>query len=90
MAFGTFELNVNYAHNGRWFAGPDHRLSQKPYDIVNGQIAFSPDGENWKVRLWAKNLFDEEYFTVLGSQAASDYAGYAPPRTFGITLEKPF
>jgi iron complex outermembrane receptor protein len=90
VAFGTFKLNVNYAHNGRWFAGPDHRLSQKPYDIVNGQIAFSPDDESWKVRLWAKNLFDEEYFTVLGSQAASDYAGYAPPRTFGITLEKPF
>jgi iron complex outermembrane recepter protein len=89
-SFGTFTLSANYSYVGRWYGEPDHRLSQKAYEVVGGQVSFAPTDEAWVVRLWGRNLFDEEYVILTGSQGSGDFATYAPPRTYGVTFEKPF
>lgn len=89
-SYGTFSLTGNYSYVSRWYGEPDHRLSQPAYQVVGGQLAFTPTEGGWTARLWARNLLDEQYVILIGSQASGDFATYAPPRTFGITLEKPF
>lgn len=50
--------------------------------------------ENWSVRLWGKNVFDEEYVAnsfVIASPFFSQYLGtFGPKRTFGVTLDANF
>ncbi len=87
---GTIRFNASYAYNSGWYAEPDNRLEQKGYSLFNGQISFEPESTPVRVRLWAKNLFNKQYIVSLGSQFFGDYAYYAPPRTYGVTVEKKF
>jgi iron complex outermembrane receptor protein len=88
--FGDLDLSVSYAYNSGFFGEPDNRLHQPPYNLVNAQIAWTSTDELYKVRLWGRNLNDAQYTTALGSQPNGDFALFAPPRTYGITVSRNF
>jgi len=50
--------------------------------------------ENWSLRLWGKNVFDEEYVAnsfVINNPFFASYIGtFGPKRTFGVTLDANF
>jgi len=50
--------------------------------------------ENWSIRLWGKNVFDEEYVSnsfVINNPFFASYIGtFGPKRTFGVTLDANF
>ena len=49
--------------------------------------------ENWNVSVWGKNLTDDEYATMTNNtQAFSGNKAFvlAPPRTFGVNLQRTF
>lgn len=84
---GEFNFNVNYYHNGGWYANPDNRVKQPAYDVVNANMAFEPSGlQGVKVNIWGKNIFDEYYASQYNSQLYGNTLNPAPGRTFGVTV----
>lgn len=71
----TYSLGMAYHHQKGFFARADllgtgefygdagNHTRQEAYAIVNLRVGYAAD--HWDVVLWCKNLFDEEYVTVL-------------------------
>jgi iron complex outermembrane receptor protein len=95
--WGTFNLN--------WFWRDDHNTGsdlapikeQDAYSLVNGSIGVHTGDGRWEAQLWAQNLLDESYDTVIfnsvlhrdgGSVSKSRFVG--PPRMYGLTLRTNF
>jgi iron complex outermembrane receptor protein len=82
---GELAFNATYAYNDGWKWEADNRTSQKPFHIVNTQIMWTADEDRYSVRIWARNLLKEKYYTQVQS-ALSDLGVAAAPRTYGVTL----
>lgn len=81
-----------YYSDSRRFADNAEDLRSDPYQLVNASIGY--ERENWDVRLWGRNLTDEQY-TIRGFYFPNDPRdGYAErgwfqlgePRRYGVTL----
>lgn len=83
-------VNVNWAHTSRIYWEVDNRLTQAPTDIVNAQLSFGSMDEAWRIRLWARNLTDEKYFSTVSSAPTGDLGSPAAPRAYGVTLDFKF
>lgn len=83
---GTLTADVGYYYNDGFYFEPDNRVRQDAYETVSAQLAWAPTDESWRIRLWAKNLLEEEYWYQV-STSLGDAATAAPPRTFGISFE---
>src|SRR3546814_10401079 len=60
------------------------------YSLLNGSIGWRADG-GAEIRLWAKNLTNENYFQYRIEQSlVGDGQVQAPPRTYGVTLSTAF
>jgi iron complex outermembrane recepter protein len=90
LALAKVGVSVTYAYNSGWYAEPDNRLRQSSYSLVNAQVYLSTLNERYRLKFWGRNLTDAEYAQSLASQGNGDYIQYAPPRTFGVTLEGKF
>ena len=88
--FGDVTLSSTYAYDDGFFGEPDNRLHQPAYHVVNSQIAWKSYSGVYSVRLWGKNLTNAEYTTSIGSQPNGDFAVFAPPRTYGVTVSTSF
>lgn len=87
--FARFE----WQHTGDQFFSVFNRptIAQDSFDVFNASVGISSDDGRWSVRGWARNLFDEEYFSNLFESGVSTTAAVpqgfvAPPRTYGVTL----
>ena len=87
---GDFIANFTYSYVDGWYAEADNRLRQGPYSVVNTQIAWHSSDDLYTVTVWGRNMLDTQYLVALDSQANGDFAQYAPPRTFGVTLKRSF
>lgn len=60
------------------------------YTTVNARVGFESADERWSVMLWAKNIFDEYYYTqvIASYDSASRYAGM--PATYGVKFSFKF
>jgi iron complex outermembrane receptor protein len=57
------------------------------YGIANARIGIRTDDGLFDISLWAKNLFDKEYFTTLsGANTGAVTANLGDPQTYGITV----
>ena len=62
------------------------------YSLVNARIGFRWS-EGWSVSLWARNLFDKDYFELLSAAPGNSglYVGLpGDPRTIGVTMRMSF
>jgi iron complex outermembrane receptor protein len=87
---GNIAFNATYLHNSGWYAAPDNRLRQAAYNVVNGQAAWKSTDLLNEVRLWGKNIGNQDYAETIFSQARGDVIEYAPPRTYGVTYQRNF
>ena len=80
----TYMLGVAY-HNGFNF-DTQGLVSQPAYWMVNTSLTWTSSDSAWSVKLWANNLFDQEWFAQ--KQVSNVGETYSPgaPRTFEITL----
>lgn len=64
------------------------------YGLVNLYVNVGSTSDRWQVSLWARNVFDKDYFAALsvgGAFAAGYVAGtIGDPRTYGATLRLQF
>ncbi|MET0985241.1 MAG: TonB-dependent receptor [Steroidobacteraceae bacterium] len=91
VAAGELGFNVNYYYNDGFYFEPDNRVKQDSYSIVNAQVAYSfgPD-QRYRVRVFGKNLGDEEYFNSITEFAFGDQAVPGQPRTYGVGIDVNF
>ena len=87
---GSLNMTANWSYNSGFFYEPDNRLRQKAYSVVNLSAVWKDRTEKNSVRLWARNLTNDQYTVAEYAQGNGDYAQYAPPRTFGVTLGRNF
>jgi iron complex outermembrane recepter protein len=83
-ATGSLYYNSGFA----WT--PDNRVKQGDYVLLNGQIAWSPDDNHYRISLWGKNLTNTLYSLGVSVSGFADAAAYARPRSYGVTAEYRF
>jgi iron complex outermembrane receptor protein len=59
---------------------------QQSVDLVTASVQWNSADDKYSVRVWGKNLTDEEYWSFNNSTATVTKQVPAPPRTFGITF----
>ena len=101
MTAGDLDFVLNYSHSGDYFFDADNGLGQiapsqpgnnhqDEFDIFNASITWYSEGDDWNVRLWGKNLTDEEYFSFGNQTATITKKTPAPPLTYGLTYTMHF
>jgi iron complex outermembrane recepter protein len=98
---GRFDLNLSWTHTGNYFATADNgkgqiapssskNTMQRLLDVLNGSLGWTSVGSDLAVRLWAKNLTDERYWSFADEISFATFYSPAPPRTYGLTISKRF
>ncbi|MXW19603.1 MAG: TonB-dependent receptor [Gammaproteobacteria bacterium] len=60
---------------------------QKAYGVANVSVRWTPAGGRWLLTAWCKNLSDTLYADQRTSFAGASWAHYAPPRTYGVSVQ---
>jgi iron complex outermembrane receptor protein len=90
LGIGKFAANATYAYDGSWYAESDNRLKQPSYGVLNAFLSFGSADDDLVFKVWGKNLTDKLYAAFIASQTNGDFAQWAPPRTYGVTIAKKF
>ena len=81
-----FDARVDFNHRGRMFATPLNLAANGGRTLANA--TFNLKGGHWRLALWSRNLFDEEY--VGNSFVVPSFTRYivalGARRTFGLTV----
>lgn len=84
---GGFGAGVNAYYNGGFFWDPENRLKQKAYTLADANLRWHSSESGLQVQLWAKNIFDKQYYSyVTSSRGSPDTGAPGAPRTFGISF----
>ncbi len=99
---GVVHVDARYASEHNTGADLDIEKTQEAFTVVNAKLMLTrPGSPSWTVDLWARNLFDEEYF-VTAFDAPLQGSGTGPgstqsfnaflgnPREYGISLRYEF
>lgn len=60
---------------------------QKAHGVTNVSVRWTPADERWLLTAWCKNLGDTLYADQRTSFAGASWAHYAPPRTYGVSVQ---
>jgi iron complex outermembrane receptor protein len=90
LSFGKLAANVTYAYEGSYYAEADNRLKQASYGVLNAFVSLGKLDDDLVVKFWGKNLTNKLYAAFIASQTNGDFAEWAPPRTYGVTIAKKF
>lgn len=63
--------------------GPERR---EPTNLYDARIIYTNASDAWSVSLWGKNLSDEVTRSFQGTFLGANFGAYAPPRTYGLSL----
>lgn len=92
---GILDLDLDYGWKHHYWANSDNapgRLNrrtslQKAFGVANAALRWTaPDGK-WRIGAWCKNLTDTLYADQRIGFAGAYWAHYAPPRTYGVTVQ---
>ena len=87
LSVGALELRGDYRYQAKSFREPDNSIAILPaFGVWDASLAFDSPDDRWRLALWAKNLLDNEYISHLYNLGGTDYALFAPPRTYGLSL----
>src|SRR3546814_519075 len=87
---GRAFASATLSHTSSYYVSGGNRLKMPAYSLLNGSIGWRADG-GAEIRLWAKNLTNENYFQYRIEQSlVGDGQVQAPPRTYGVTLSTAF
>jgi iron complex outermembrane receptor protein len=84
-SIGEFQIDGTISYRDDVFVSADNRLEIPGYWLANASIGWTSTSGRFGLRVWARNLFNEDYYANRTEQALGDIQYLAPPRTFGIT-----
>jgi iron complex outermembrane receptor protein len=85
---GTLDLFVSASYSSGFFWDPDNFVKQDAFTLIDSSIKYTfPNDHTW-LRLWGKNLTNEERFNGEAEQDLNygNPGSPAAPRTYGITV----
>jgi iron complex outermembrane recepter protein len=85
-SMGEFGINASVSQRGKVYVSAANRLAIPSYAVVNGTLSWTSNDEHFGVQVWARNLFNKDYYINRTEQALGDIQFLAPPRTIGVTL----
>ena len=86
LSIGVLDANISYAYNSGFYFNADNRVKQDAYGLVNAQLGWTSPDETYNLRLWARNLLDEEYLTFVSEAPTGDLGSPGMGRTYGVTV----
>ncbi|WP_219894216.1 TonB-dependent receptor [Aquisediminimonas profunda] len=89
---GSLSFAGDYFHSTRWYEGPENRLSQAPYSLVNASVTWNlDDDEKYSFKVWGRNLTNARHANQLTAQTNDlDMLQPADPRTYGVSFSVKF
>ena len=89
----AWTLRANVEGKDKFYFSDSHDAESSDYTIVNASADYRHN-KNWKVSIWARNLFNKDYATrgfFFGNNPAKGYINetyvqYAEPRVAGMTV----
>ena len=90
---GRLSFSVDWSYRSTTFFDNDKVTgsSQPSYDLTNARLTYTSPDEKYQIRLWVKNLFDEDYLRrtlqVLDTPLGFASGLFGDPRTYGISLQ---
>lgn len=90
IATGDVALSLAWVYNDGFYFDPQNATKQPSYNLINASIGYQPASGGWGVRLWGKNLTQEQYYTAIVPQTYGDTATPAAPRSYGISFNVQF
>lgn len=85
---GGFFSRLELQGLGTYFFDDANSLKQDPFVLVNARIGY--EFNNFRVYLFANNLFDEEYFTAAFAPFGVPRANFGDRRVIGIQFQTRF
>jgi len=82
----ALRFRINYAKQGELFWLPDNLTWEEGYGLLDGRISLQPEGRNWRVSVWGRNLTDELYRVNVIPFFGDEVSRLGTPRTYGIEL----
>ena len=91
---GAFFARLEADARDAFFFSDNHNLKSEPYQLVHASAGYR--GGGWNVRVWGKNLTDEDYFVrgfFFGNDPRDGYTArgftqLGAPRRFGVSASK--
>jgi len=87
----SIEIGGGYSYRSEIFDDPDNNLGEvRPSRGLFDAHARWEAADGLVVRLWGRNLTDENYVVRISDSFQSRVVNYGAPRSFGITVSKDF
>ena len=80
------DFAISNLYSTGFFTQPDNYLKQNSYVNTNASVNVKVADNRFNVKLWVSNLFDKNVLTIASASSSFQFASYAAPRTFGISL----
>ncbi len=77
---------VSYNRQGMLQWLPDNFQQEASYGLLDANLTFAPEGQNYSISLWGKNLTDELYRTNIIFFFGDEVGTLGAPRTYGISV----
>ncbi|WP_298670968.1 TonB-dependent receptor [uncultured Sphingomonas sp.] len=87
---GKVDFSADYYYNSGFSWTFDNRYREASYSLVNAQLGWSPDGKNFRLSVFGKNLTNELYSMGTSVTTFATAAAYAPPRSYGVAASFKF
>ncbi|KKC26023.1 TonB-dependent receptor [Sphingomonas sp. SRS2] len=88
--FGKLGGSANMYHTDDVPLEQSNRVRQKQYTLFNAQIWYELPASGLRFTLWGKNLSNKAVIQSSFITSATDGVSYAPPRTYGATVQYSF
>jgi iron complex outermembrane receptor protein len=88
--WGWANFSVNYSWQSEMFWATDNIAKEPEYGLVDARINIAPEGKEWSVGIWGKNLTDELYRVNIIPFFGDEVSQFGPPKTYGIDLTLKF
>ena len=89
---GEFGVTASYQHTSRffWDTSNNRRLSNRPLDLVNGQVRWTDTSEHYTVAVFGRNLLNKKYYNFVNPGNPGDTFSAASPLTYGAEVSVKF
>jgi iron complex outermembrane receptor protein len=86
----SFFARGDVYYQSREFYDPSNSdlLSEGGYALYGASAGYRSQANGWLVELWGKNLADKQYLIAMAASSLEPSGVAAPPRTFGVRIDK--
>jgi iron complex outermembrane receptor protein len=86
LSGGSLQFDGSTRFVGDQFAGPSNFFVNRAYTLVSAGLSWTTADKRLGVRVWADNLFNENYNSQVFESGPGIFRVPGAPRTFGVTL----